>query len=73
MQRQVLDILTKAGFSFTIQKLDKGKIRIRMNGKESLAKWYVIIGTNNPKHLVKIRKIIAEGGNSSDKKQLVKI
>ena len=62
MQNQVIDILNRNGFDFKVQNLDKGKIRIRLNGKKSLSKWMEIVGSNNPKHIAKMRKIIAEDG-----------
>ncbi|MBU4502520.1 MAG: hypothetical protein KKA79_08025 [Nanoarchaeota archaeon] len=58
MQEQVIDILNNYNFKFKVQKLDKGKIRIRLNGKEQLRKWRGIIGFSNLKHLKKSERVL---------------
>ena len=46
-QKQVIDIIKKNGFIFTIQTLDRGKIKIRLSGKKELIKWFKDIGSAN--------------------------
>jgi len=46
-QKQFIDILNQLEFNYKIQKLDKGKIRIRISGKNELEKWFRIVGSSN--------------------------
>lgn len=64
MQTQFIEIVDRIGCDFKVQRLEKGKIRIRINGKSELLKWLKIVGTSNPKHLNRANKIlgIAEAG-----------
>lgn len=58
MQAQFVTIVKNQGFNYKVQKLDKGKIRIRMTGKNELIRWLEIIGTNNPVHRHKAEKVL---------------
>ena len=46
-QNQFINILNQLELNYKIQKLDKGKIRIRISGKDELKKWFNIIGSSN--------------------------
>ncbi|GEM_PF-765391 len=61
MQRQIVEILKRNRFNYKVENLDKGKIRIRLNGKDEMLRWLNLIGTNNPKHLNKIMSIAEDG------------
>ncbi len=56
MQNQFLTILKRRGFRFQVNDIGKGKIRIRLNGKEQAEKWINEIGFSNPKHISKYLK-----------------
>src|SRR3989338_3702532 len=56
MQNQFIEILERLEFNFKVQALDKGKVRLRINGKKQMRKWLAIVGTNNPKHYDKLNK-----------------
>ena len=58
MQSQFIDILKNNGFKFGSYKIGRGKIRIQLNGKDQLKKWYKLIGSSNPKHIKKFEKFI---------------
>ena len=64
MQSQLIDIIEQLGFNLKVQKLDKGKIRIRINGKKELAKWMKLVGTSNYLYYNKAKKFIAGEGFS---------
>ena len=61
MQSQIINIVKQLGFKFKVQKLDRGKIRIRINGKKELQKWMGLIGTNNYLYYQKAKKFYSEG------------
>ena len=61
MQKQVADILKERGFRFTIQNLERGKIRIRLSGKSQLEKWLVDVGFSNKIHLEKATNFLKDG------------
>ncbi len=46
-KNQVIEILNEAGFNYRIQELERGKIKIRISGKEELKKWFNLIGSSN--------------------------
>lgn len=46
-QKQIIDILDENRFSYKVQKLEKGKIKIRISGKKELRKWFDIVGSSN--------------------------
>jgi DNA-binding transcriptional regulator WhiA len=46
-QQQIIEILNKLDFNYKIQKLERGKIKIRISGKKELQKWFNIIGSSN--------------------------
>jgi len=50
VQGQIQMILDKLNFNYRVQKLDKGKIRVRINGKKELERWFEIIGSSNNLH-----------------------
>ncbi len=53
MQAQFIDILKRRGFHFGVYQIGKGKVRVQLNGRDSLRKWYDEIGFSNYKHLKK--------------------
>ena len=57
-QKQFVEILDKLEFRYTIQKLDKGKIRIRISGVKELKKWLGIIGSSNNSHIQKAEQFL---------------
>jgi len=58
MQSQFIGILTKNKFRFGTYKIEKGKVRIQLNGKNQLKKWINLIGFSNPKHSNKISRFL---------------
>lgn len=54
MQSQFIDILKRSGFRFGVYQIGKGEVRIQLNGKEQLKKWFNEIGFSNQKHINKI-------------------
>jgi hypothetical protein len=58
MQDQFISILTKTKIRFGTYSLDKGAVRIQINGKKQLYKWMESVGSNNPKHIDKIKMFI---------------
>ena len=52
-QKQVNDILNEFNFKYKIQQHERGKTRVRISGKEQLEKWFSLIGSSNPIHIVK--------------------
>ncbi len=52
-QEQFMTILNELGFNYKIQKLDKGKIRVRISGKRELKKWFNLVGSSNHIHIQK--------------------
>ena len=47
MQQQFIDILNENGIRYTIQKLERGKIKLRISGEKELKKWFDKIGSSN--------------------------
>jgi len=58
MQNQFIEILSSLKFKFGSYNIGKGKVRIQINGKEQLRKWYYEVGSNNPRNLNKIKTFI---------------
>ncbi|MFH0973216.1 MAG: LAGLIDADG family homing endonuclease [Candidatus Micrarchaeota archaeon] len=50
MQKQLQTLLKKLGFKFTARRLEKGKLLVRLNGKQQVERWFSIVGTKNPVH-----------------------
>jgi intein/homing endonuclease len=50
-KNQILDILKEYGINFKVQNLERGKIKIRISGKEALKNWFSIIGSSNPRYV----------------------
>lgn len=50
-QQQVTEILDKLDFNYKIQKLERGKIKIRLSGKKELKKWFNVIGSSNQRYV----------------------
>ncbi len=55
MQAQLISILKRHNFHFGSYQIGKGKVRIQLNGKKQLRKWYDEIGFSNPRHLEKAK------------------
>ncbi len=58
MQAQFIEILKRHNFHFGIYQIGKGKVRIQLNGKEQLEKWYREIGFSNLRHLEKAERLL---------------
>ncbi len=58
MQEQVIEILERREFDFKVQKLDGGKIRVRLNGRKELGRWLRVVGTSNLKHVRRGKRIL---------------
>lgn len=61
MQNQFIDILRRRRFRFGVYNIEKGEVRIQMNGKEQLYKWFSEVGFSNDKHILKMNKIAGSG------------
>jgi intein/homing endonuclease len=46
-QKQIIDILKENNFSYKIQKLERGKIKIRISGVRELKQWFNMVGSSN--------------------------
>lgn len=57
-QKQFVKILKEFNFKFTIQNLEKGKIRIRISGIKELRKWFKLVGSSNKIHIEKVKRFI---------------
>lgn len=57
-QQQINKILDSFNFKYTIQNLERGKTRIRISGKDSLIKWFNMVGSANPIHLEKAQMFL---------------
>ena len=51
MQSQFLGILDRLGLSYGCYHLQKEEIRVQLNGKEALRRWFRMVGSHNPKHI----------------------
>ncbi|MEK6891405.1 MAG: LAGLIDADG family homing endonuclease [Nanoarchaeota archaeon] len=60
-QDQFLDIIKKLNFNYTVQNLDKGKIRVRISGKNELEKWFKIVGSSNDNYLERMAPFLKKG------------
>lgn len=58
MQAQFIDILRRHGFHFGVYQIGKGKVRIQLNGKGQLKKWYEEIGFSNPRRLERAKMFV---------------
>ncbi|MBT4376033.1 hypothetical protein HOD29_01520 [archaeon] len=56
-QNQFIKIVKNLGFRFTVQDIGKEKIRIRISGMKELEKWFEIVGSSNPTHIEKYKRI----------------
>lgn len=65
MQNQFIAILKRHGFRFGAYQIGKGEVRIQLNGKEQLHKWFKEVGSSNQKHIRKMEKLVARGGSSA--------
>jgi hypothetical protein len=54
-------ILKTFGFRFGAYRITNGETRIQMNGQSQLQKWVNIVGSSNPNHLEKIKRIARAG------------
>ncbi|MBI2628627.1 hypothetical protein HYW74_00925 [Candidatus Pacearchaeota archaeon] len=61
MQDQVIDILRKNNFNYKIQKLERGKIKIRLSGINELKKWKAMVGSSNELYLNRINSFLKKG------------
>lgn len=50
-QKQITNILNENNFSYRIQKLERGKIKIRISGKKELKKWFDDVGSSNESYI----------------------
>lgn len=57
-QEQINKILNEFGFKYKIQRLERGKTRIRISGKRELKKWFDLVGSSNPVHVEKSRRFL---------------
>jgi hypothetical protein len=58
MQNQFIQILKKYSFRFGVYQIGKGEVRIQLNGKKQLEKWFKLVGSNNQKHINKAKNFI---------------
>ena len=57
-QKQFIEILESLGFSYRVQNLDKGKVRIRVSGVKELKKWFEVVGSSNPVYLERTKQFL---------------
>jgi len=58
MQNQFIDILKEHKINHKIQRLDGGKIKIRINGVKELSNWLEKVGSSNEQYLQKAEKFL---------------
>lgn len=57
-QNQFIEILKDIRITYKIQKLDKGKIKIRISGRDELKKWFDIVGSSNNLYLERAKPFL---------------
>lgn len=57
-QSQISGVLDEYKFKYRIQKLERGKTRIRISGKEQLRRWFNLIGSANSVHINKSKEFL---------------
>jgi len=57
-QKQVIKILDKSNLNYKIQKLERGKIKIRLSGVKELNKWFNIIGSSNQLYIKRAKPFL---------------
>lgn len=57
-QNQVIQILNENNFNYKLQKLERGKIKIRISGKEQLRNWFNIIGSSNYLYIKRAKQFL---------------
>ena len=57
-QYQFIDILNKYNFKYKIQRLDKGKIKIRISGENELKNWLEKVGSSNQLYLDRAKRFL---------------
>ena len=67
MQNQLIDGLNRYGFKFGVYQIGKGKVRIQLNGKTQLYKWFKLIGSKNVDKLERFHKMLNLGKNSEER------
>ncbi|MGC9310057.1 MAG: hypothetical protein ACP5D2_05185, partial [Candidatus Nanoarchaeia archaeon] len=55
---QILDILNKKGFSYKVQELERGQIKIRISGRQELKRWFEKVGCSNLSHYNRAKRFL---------------
>lgn len=58
MQQQFIDILRRHQFHFGVYPVENGHIRIQLNGRNQLQRWWELIGFSNERHITKARPFL---------------
>jgi hypothetical protein len=58
MQSQFIEGLKRYGFRFGVYQIGKGKVRIQLNGKVQLYKWFKLIGSKNASKVERFHKML---------------
>jgi hypothetical protein len=58
MQEQFIGILQRRDFHFGVYAIGKGKVRIQLNGKKQLKKWWDEVGFSNSRHTEKAKAFL---------------
>ena len=61
MYEQLTELFQMLDFNFSAYQEKSGYFRIETRGFKSLNQWRSVVGSNNPKHLAKIKKVRAQG------------
>ncbi|MDD9953625.1 MAG: hypothetical protein OXR66_04775 [Candidatus Woesearchaeota archaeon] len=61
MQKQLLQLLNLYEFHYGVYDIGRGKVRVQMNGKKAVEKWYNLIGFSNEKHRLKAESFLDTG------------
>jgi hypothetical protein len=59
MQNQLIEGLERYGFRFGVYQIGKGQVRIQLNGKTQLYKWFKLIGSKNVSKIERFYKMLA--------------
>ena len=57
-QKQFLEILEALNFNHKIQRLERGKIKIRISGKKELKRWFDVVGSSNKVYINRAKQFL---------------
>jgi hypothetical protein len=61
-QNQIINILNENKINYKLQKLERGKIKIRISGKKEIRNWFNIVGSSNRYYIDRAKPFLEEKG-----------